>query len=193
MGRFSAKLNVLRARWLYHGIDRALAVNLNQVRRDGLCLEGISVRLVISWRARSVHPWDRDLPPERKAARLVEQTFTDTEVALERLFARLPEVGVIDLTVIETDTNKHGAWMRGAILRSEFETWHPSSAAMRLKLLGMKYNLVGSHFEPIDSSSSQSETHEVSTEFFEDSSQRARHTVKDDSPDTWHHGKAGPH
>jgi hypothetical protein len=193
MGRLLKKLSVLRARWLYHGIQRALAVNLNQVRRDGLCVDGISLRLVISWRARSVHPWDSDLPPERKAPRLVEQTFTDTELALERLFAGLPEVAVIDLTVFETDSRKRAVWMRGSILRREFQTWRPSSAAMRLRLVGMKYNLVGSHFEPIDSFSSQSETHEVSTGFPEDSCQKAGHTIEDQLPHIWHHGKGGPH
>ncbi len=194
MRRFLARLSAgLRARRLHHEIERALALNLNQVRRDGLCIDGLSFRLLISWRARSVHPWDSDLPPERQAPRLVNQTFSDTELALERLFTGLPEVDVIDLTVLDTDPRKREVLMRGSIFRREFETWHPSSAAMRLKLLGLEYNLVGSHFEPLHSFRSQSEACETSAECLEQLGQRAGHTLGEPSADTWHRGKAGPH
>jgi hypothetical protein len=69
--------------WLHRSIDQALALNRTEVRPDGLCPEDLSLHLAISWRARNLHPWDHDLVGDRKALRLVEQTFSDTEVALE--------------------------------------------------------------------------------------------------------------
>ncbi|MFZ0247501.1 hypothetical protein [Candidatus Binatus sp.] len=139
LGKLSAGL---RARWLRGSIDKALAVNRYQVRPDGLLLEGTSFRLAITWRARDIHPWDGDLAADSRALRLVEQTFSDTLAALERLFVALPEVDVIDLRVLEADARKHGTLLNGLISRREFETCRLSSPAMRLRLLGLNFNLV---------------------------------------------------
>ena len=79
----------------------------------------------------------------------MEQTFSDTQAALERLFMALPEVDVIDLRVMETEAGKQGTLLSGSVSRRDFETWRPSSIAMRLRLLGINYNLVNSRFEPI--------------------------------------------
>jgi hypothetical protein len=151
MGRLLEKLNTrLRTGWLHRSIVQALALNRSEVRPDGLGLTASSLRLAISWRARDLHPWDLDLVGERRAVKLVEQTFLDTQTALERLFMLLPEVDVIDLRVLETDAGRDGVLMSGSIERREFETWHPSSPAMRLKLLGLNYHLVNSRFEPLE-------------------------------------------
>jgi hypothetical protein len=148
--RFFVKLSAaLRSRWLRGSIDKALALNRYEVRPDGLGIEATSFCLTISWRARDVHPWDSDLAADRKALRLVEQTFSDTLAALERLFMVLPEVDVIDLRVHETDTRKHGTLLRGLISRREFETCRMRSLAMRLRMLGVNYTLVNSHLEPL--------------------------------------------
>jgi hypothetical protein len=145
-GRLSA---AVRSRWLRGSIAKALELNRYEVRSDGLGMEGTSFCLTISWRARDVHPWDSDLAADRKALRLVEQTFSDTLAALERLFIALPEVDVIDLRVHETDTRKHGTLLRGLIPRREFETCRMESLAMRLRMLGVEYNLVNSYLEPL--------------------------------------------
>jgi hypothetical protein len=149
--RLLGMLNVRRrAVWLWRSIDRALALNRTEVRPDGLRREQISLRLLINWRARDLHPWDLDLVGNRMAVRLVEQTFSDTVAALERLFNALPEVDAIDFRVLEMDVRRDGTLLGGSVSRRDFETWHPSSAIMRLKLLGVNYNLVNSHFEPMD-------------------------------------------
>jgi hypothetical protein len=151
--RLLEKLNTyLRSGWLHRSIEQALALNRTEVRPDGLRAEKTSLRLTISWRARNLHPWDLDLVGDRRARKLVQQTFLDTEAALERLFKLLPEVDVIDLTVLETDARRHGILMSGSIVRREFEAWHPSSTLMRLKLIGLNYNLVNLHLQPLDSS-----------------------------------------
>ena len=61
----------LWARWLRDSIDKALALSRYDVRRDGLSLMETSFRLKIAWRARHVHPWDRDLEEDKRASRLV--------------------------------------------------------------------------------------------------------------------------
>jgi hypothetical protein len=193
--RFLARLSAgLRVRWLRRSIDQALALNRAEVRPDGLCAEGITLRLAISWRARNLHPWDRDLGGERKALRVVEQTFADTQAALERLFILLPEVDVIDLKVLETDAGKRGTLLSGSVSRSDFETWRPSSIAMRLRLLGVNYNLVNSRLEPIDPSCAE---HEITSSGINEGSPResARRSngLGQASPHPWHYDKARPH
>jgi hypothetical protein len=198
IARLLGKLNArLRAKWLYRSIERALALNRTEVRPDGLRSEGVSLRLGISWRARNVHPWDFDLVGERRARRLVEQTFSDTVAALSRLFVALPEVDVIDLRVLEEDVRKDGILMRGSILRRDFETWRPSSTAMRLKLLGVNYNLVNSRFEPLDASSVEQNSlnSDISTLHQDQPYKSGPHSseAKRGPKQAWHQDRAGPH
>jgi hypothetical protein len=187
----------LRASWLRRSIDNALALHRTEVRSDGLRREEMSLRLLINWRARDLHPWDLDLVGHRRAVRLVEQTFSDTVAALERLFVGLPEVDVIDFKVLETDLGKHGTLLKGSITRRDFETWHPSSAVMRLKLLGVNYNLVDSQFIPLDRSSveddvsnSESTTPLAAQPF---NSAVAAGQPGNEREQAWHQDKAGPH
>ena len=66
-----------------HNIEIALALNRRgEVRSDGLRLKNTSNRLTIEWSARNIHPWDRDLEPEQRAALFVEQCLDDTEAGL---------------------------------------------------------------------------------------------------------------
>lgn len=158
IARFFGKLSAtLRSRRLRGSIDNALAGNRYEVRRDRLLLVETSFRLAITWRARGVHPWDGDLAVDRKAVRVVEQTFSDTLAALERLFVALPDVDVIDLRVLEADAGKQGVLLNGLISRSEFEACRLSSPAMRLRLLGLNFNLVNSRLEPLVPSCSEQE------------------------------------
>lgn len=156
--RFLAKLGAgLRARWVRGSINQVLAMNRYEVRLDGLSLLQTSFRLAITWRARGIHPWDGDLAADRKAVRIVEQTFSDTLVALERLFMALPEVDVIDLRVLDADARKHGVLLSGLISRRDFEACRLTSPAMRLRLLGLNFNLANSRLEPLNPSGSERE------------------------------------
>lgn len=197
--RFFRKLSAgLRARWLRRSIDAALALNRTEVRPDGLCLEARDFRLGITWRARKVHPWESDWAADRKARRLVEQTFSDAHAALERLFIALPEVDVIDLKVLEADATKHGIVISGSISRREFETCRVTSIAMRLRLVGVNYNLVDSRLEPL--APSRAARDEVSSSGIsarppDESFASARRSggLNKDPPQAWHQNKAGPH
>jgi len=194
LGKLNARV---RASWMYRAIDQALALNRTEVRPDGLRPEKMSVRFAINWRARDVHPCDRDLAGDRTARRLVEETFSETVAALDRLFIALPEVDVIDLKVLEGDIKKDGILLSGSILRRGFETWHPSSAAMRLKLLGVHYNLVNLCFEPLATSDSERSLSKSGTTAHQPyDSYRALtdpNRAEDASKRVWHQDKVGPY
>jgi hypothetical protein len=170
-------------------IDKALALNRNEVRSDGLLLEARTFRLAITWRARDVHPWDRNMAADRKMLRRVEQTFSDTLAALERLFIALPEVDVIDLTVLQTRAINPGTLLNGLISRREFETCRVPSPAMKLRLLGVNYNLVDSHLEPLAPAFLD---HEIPASEM-DASAHPGEFGKGPQPQGWHQDKAGPH
>lgn len=102
-------------------VNQALALHLRgEARTDDLTLIDLSVRMQLRWRAREIHPWDRDLPPSRAAKKLVEQSLADTEAALERLFAACPDVDVIEVKVIEPDPESDRRIMFGTVQRCEF-------------------------------------------------------------------------
>ena len=182
----------LRARWLHGSIAKALRLSRYEVRGDGLLLEGRAFRLAVTWRARQVHPWDYNLPPDTRELKLVEQTFADTFAALERLFMALPEVDVIDIRVTEPDSRKHGTLLKGMVSREDFKTYRMSSPTMRLRFLGVNYNLVNSCLEPIAPSRAEHEMpfSEIAarhlTKSFESEPEREPHPG-------WHRGKDGPH
>ncbi len=129
-------------------IERALALHLRgEARRDGLKIEKLTNRLEIGWRARDVHPWDRDDPPDRRALLLVRQSLSDTEAAIKRLFQNLPLLDVIALTVLEH--NSDSVIMAGTVYRSEPEPAAELSAGMRLWKRGVKFHSDGWVFEPL--------------------------------------------
>jgi hypothetical protein len=187
----------LWARWVRDSVGSVLALKRYDVRDDGLSLMGMSFRLAIAWRARHVHPWDRDLADDKKALRLAEQTFADTAAALEQLFIALPEVDFIDLRVFEADERKHGTLMSGSVSRNDFNAWHPSSIPMRLRLLGVNFSLVDTHLEPLVATSSDHEIsgYEVDARNW---AKRSSESVRSGElgrgpPQAWHQDKAGPH
>ena len=94
------RLDIVRYR---RAIERALALHLRgEVRSDGLKLKHFTTRLEIEWRARDIHPWDRELVSDRESRVLIlEQSLTDTEAAIFRIFAALPVIDVLDIAVLD--------------------------------------------------------------------------------------------
>jgi len=96
--------NLLRRLYLHdhrRGIESALALHhRGEVRTDGLTLMRSTHRLEIEWRAREIHPWDRGSEHVEGDPQFVEQSLSDTDAALSRLFIALPEVDVIDFRVV---------------------------------------------------------------------------------------------
>lgn len=142
--------------WYHHSISHALALHLRgEVRRDGLTINYVCNRLEIQWWARDIHPWDRNLPPETKAPLFAKQALADTEAAISRLFEALPEVDVIELTVLEPTSET--IILSGTVHRSALSTARHDllSVGMRLRELGVSYRFQISHLEPLGSDSDE--------------------------------------
>jgi hypothetical protein len=127
--------------WHYQRrIKKALALHLRgEARRDGLTVDTVSSHLEIRWRARDIHPWDRDLAQYQKEVLFAEQALVDTEAAVSRLFERLPEVDVIHLSVLEPKSEAviaGGTVHRSAVYAARR---HLFSTGMRLREIGVQY------------------------------------------------------
>lgn len=144
-------LQKLGAYWYQRSIQRALALHLRgEVRRDGLTLHAATTHLDIEWHAREIHPWDRPLlSPSQKASAFVEQALADTEAAIDRLFAALPQLGIITLRVREQNSER--LIMSGTVQRSDALARDRSlSIGMRLKYIGVMYHSAGFLFEALE-------------------------------------------
>jgi hypothetical protein len=147
-------LRSLRARWklLYvrRLLDSALGLHRRlEARADGLTLVDYSMKLIVRWRARNVHPWDRDLPDEQIAPRLVDQSLHDAEDAVERIFRAFPEASALELNVFESDPASNRVIMSGLVIRSNLGRSNAASIRMRLRMPGIEYRLVNQRFEAI--------------------------------------------
>ena len=93
----------------------------------------------MEWQARAVHPWDRDLPPCRQVEVYFEQAVADTDLAIPRIFQRLPEIDVIEIRVLDTqDPTK--IMLAGVVTREDaLAPDLPYSPKMRLKMMGIQY------------------------------------------------------
>jgi hypothetical protein len=145
-------LRKLRAGWKLRRVRRALGHALalhrrGEVRSDGLDLLEASVKLSVSWRARGIHPWDRELPEQRTAGQLLDQTLHDTEDAVERIFAAFPEASTLELDVFENDPSSNRVVISGAVDRSDVGRCDSSSIAMRLRMLGINYRVENRRLE----------------------------------------------
>src|SRR5690242_16869141 len=89
-----------RARFFARVQDAVKMTRRGGVRHDALILNNMSLRLEVMWRARDVHPWDRDLPAQRRHALFVEQCTDDTLTAIKQLFDQIAEVDVVDIRVL---------------------------------------------------------------------------------------------
>jgi hypothetical protein len=115
-----------------------------------LHLTRVTGRLHLEWQAREIHAWDRDMPAERQAELFCEQTIGDADAALTTLFRILPEIDAIVVQVVEPWPAGRvilaGTVLRETVLGSSL----PSSPRMRLKMYGLRYEIVAGHLEPLD-------------------------------------------
>jgi len=132
-------------------IRRALALHLRgEVRADSLTPIRVTTHFDIEWHARDVHPWDRGLlSPAQRAETFVQQSLTDTEAAICRLFEALPQVDV--LTVKVMDRRSESVIISGSVSRLDFAARDEQlSIGIRLRYLGLVYHSAGLLFEPIE-------------------------------------------
>jgi len=123
----SASLSKVRAALALH--------KRGEVRNDGLTIQSVSTTLDIAWSARDVHPWDRDDPPDQKAARLVQQSREDAEAAIGRLFEALPDVDSISVRVMDKEADR--IIIEGIVHRCSMDKTNPS-VKMRLLNSGIR-------------------------------------------------------
>ncbi len=134
-------------------IIRALSFNKSRAGDEVLRLNRLTGRLQLEWQARDIHSWDRDTPPQRQAELFCEQAIRDTDVAIGRLFQMLPEIEAISVRVVEPQDAKT-VILSGTVVREDvFGPQLPSSPRMRLKMLGIRYHIVGGHLEPLNDTS----------------------------------------
>jgi len=126
-------------RWRRAVVDSLALHRRGEARKDGLALVSVREKIEIRWRARLAHPWDLDLPDNKKEAAFVEQCHADTEAAIQRLFRALPGADVIDFKVLDVETDR--TMLEGIVSRSdlvETEALAHSSIRMRLRQLGIR-------------------------------------------------------
>jgi hypothetical protein len=138
LGTLLKYLSLLIEGRLRRMVTRALALTPRGfVPDDVLILNELSARLRLEWRTRDLHPWDRDLPESRRAERFRDQTLSDTDAAIERLFRILPEMDVIAIRVREPRAPNR-LILAGTVTREDLvATRALSSPGMRLKMMGV--------------------------------------------------------
>ena len=140
--------------WRRRGLARKVSKALGgesrpEAAHDHCTLQRCAVHLDLEWRARQIHPWDRDLSPERQARVFANQLLEDTVTAIRRLFDSLPEVDSIHIAVREPLPMRR-TLLEGAVSRLAVgECAACQSAAMTLKLLGICYRLNDGCLEPL--------------------------------------------
>ena len=110
--------------------------------------------VAVGWRARDVHPWDRDLPPGCQAELFLEQTLRDTDAAILNLFQTLPEIEQIAIRVLDArDSTK--VILGGVVTREDaLATDASASLRLRLRMLGIQYSrIVDGQLEPLSNHS----------------------------------------
>ena len=124
------------------------------IANDVLVLNRVSGQLQLEWRARDVHPWDRDLPPDRQTELFLEQALRDTDVAILKLFQTLPEIEQIAIRVFDAhDSTK--VILEGMVTREDaLATDTSGSLRLRLRMLGIQYSrIVDGQLEPLSTHS----------------------------------------
>ena len=126
-------------------VRRALALRpRGAIPNDVLILNSLTLSdrcLRLEWRARDIHPWDRDLPLAEQAELFSQQAFQDTDAALIRLFQGLPEIEQIEFQVLKPD-GCGNVILTGAVDRERaLDPERPLSLRMRLRNLGVTYQM----------------------------------------------------
>jgi hypothetical protein len=146
--RLSAMIRYWEGRIFERKISRALALHLRgESRSDGLTLNRKHTRLMLEWRARDIHPWDRAVCPENRSALFVQQCFADTGAALSRLFEQLPQSDSIHVRVLHPHSD--AVIMAGVVSRASLKTTRPLSDRIWLGQIGLCFRLSGDCFEPL--------------------------------------------
>lgn len=140
--------NRLGRRDLRDRVQRALTLRpRGAVRMDRLELGTMRTTMRVDWIARDTHPWDRGLDAQIIEQRLAQQCLEDVDAAIRRLFREITEVDAFEVRVFREWGSS--PLLEGLVERSEVATVRHSSPAMRLKSLGIKFQLSEWRLEPL--------------------------------------------
>jgi hypothetical protein len=130
-------------------VGRALALRpRGAIPNDVLVLHSLILSdhcLKLEWRAREIHPWDRDLPLAQQDELFSKQALQDTDAALVRLFHGLSEIEQIEFQVLKPD-GFGDVILAGVVDRERvLDPEQPVSLRMRLSMLGVSYKMADNH------------------------------------------------
>jgi hypothetical protein len=152
VGFLKARLAVqaLRTGAMTREVTRSLRLSpRGAVAHDVLDMTALSLLLRVEWRARDVHPWDRDLSERQQAQLFAQQCLEDVEAAMTRLFERVPEMHALELVV--RDPRSNAVIMSGVVHRDDLLGASHLALEMKLRTVGMKYQLFDRRFESVPS------------------------------------------
>jgi hypothetical protein len=120
------------------------------VKRDGLTPISVATHLEIEWRARDIHPWDRDLlSVSERTATFVDQALHDTEAAICRLFTMLPPLEVFKVRV--RDRTSDNVILSGSVSRPDFLARDRTPAHRNAApVYGVMHHFEASLLEPLE-------------------------------------------
>ena len=135
---------------LLRPVTRALAPTPRGfIPNDVLSLRKLSGQLQVVWHARTVAPWDRHSPSSHQAALFCDLAIDDTDAAIRRLFEILPEIDAVHVQVLEP-VPEGRPLIAGTVAREEALAVRSfASSAMRLKMMGIRYDLTGGRLNPL--------------------------------------------
>jgi len=137
----------LRREGLSADVKKALALPLRGgVRRDTLQLHSLSTHMRVTWIARPLHPWDRDLPSIEQDDAFATRCLEDVDAAITRLFERLDVMESLDVVVLHPVSQ--ASILTGCVVRNEFVGAKRLSIAMRLKMAGLTYEFGRGGLQP---------------------------------------------
>jgi hypothetical protein len=129
--------NVRRREGFVADVRNALALaSRGGVFRDTLRLEAVATQMQVTWTARPLHPWDRDLPAFEQDEAFGSQCLQDVDTAISRLFERFELVTSLDVVVLHPVSRT--SILAGCVQRHEFAGASRLSIPMRLKMVGLQ-------------------------------------------------------
>ena len=148
---FASRLSdFYKAHVFWRKIQRALALNQRgEARTDGLQMTSAKTTLRIDWLAREVHPWDRDLPPEKAERLFSQQCLDDANAAITRLFAEIPVLDSIEVCV-RRDISRPPILAGTVYRRDSLNTNDYASTGMRLRAIGLSFRMSNLCLEEVE-------------------------------------------
>jgi hypothetical protein len=137
-----------RPSYLDTRVRKALALNRrHEARSDGLELKHLETTLVVEWIAREVHPWERFGTAMSMQKLYTTQCLQDTQAAIARLFAAIPEAEAIEVRVFSAASQP--PILAGTVHRKDLKRAVYKSLGMNLKSLGISFRLSDWRLEPL--------------------------------------------